>query len=181
MNAPGWAELAMSDPMIRRATPDDLVNLVRIYLAAQRWLAEIGSDQWANNTEEKTQTRLADSIERGACWLAELDGKPVGMITVDGYADPEFWTAQDDPDDALYVHRMVVDRLAAGNDVGGRLLDWAEHLAGSLGRKWLRLDAWRTNTPLHAYYQRQGFVPVRTVNLSHRGSGALFQRRVRNR
>ncbi|MEU7909175.1 GNAT family N-acetyltransferase [Actinoplanes sp. NPDC049118] len=101
------------------------------------------------------------------------------MITVDDYADPEFWTAQDDPDSALYVHRMVVDRVAGGNGVGGRLLDWAERLASSLGRTWLRLDAWRTNAPLHAYYQRQGFVPVRTVNLSHRGSGALFQRRVR--
>jgi GNAT superfamily N-acetyltransferase len=74
---------------------------------------------------------------------------------------------------------MVVDRLAAGQGVGGQLLDWAERLAASRGCTWLRLDAWRTNAPLHAYYQRQGFDPVRVVDLSHRGSGALFQRRVR--
>lgn len=73
---------------------------------------------------------------------------------------------------------MVVDRSAAGRDVGGKLLDWAESLAAARGRKWLRLDAWRTNEQLHAYYRRQGFTRFKVVDLSHRGSGALFQRRV---
>ena len=150
-----------------------------MYQAAQRWLAENGSDQWAKNTEAKTRTNLRCSIERGECWLAQVEGAVVGMITVDEYADPEFWTEQDRPDDALYVHRMVVDRSAAGQGIGGKLLDWAESLADARGRRWLRLDAWRTNEPLHAYYQGQGFVPVRAVNLCHRGSGALFQRLVR--
>jgi GNAT superfamily N-acetyltransferase len=169
----------MSEVNIRRAAADDTDALVGLYQAAQRWLAEIGSDQWAKNTEEKARNYITRSIERGECWLAEMQGLVVGMITVDDHADPEFWTPQDEPEDALYVHRMVVDRLAAGKGVGGQLLDWSESLAASRGCTWLRLDAWRTNAPLHAYYQRQGFTPVRVVNLSHRGSGALFQRRVR--
>ena len=48
----------------------------------------------------------------------------------------------------------------------------AEHA----GRKWLRLDAWRTNTALHDYYRRHGFADVSTISLPWRGSGALFQR-----
>lgn len=171
----------MTDLTIRQARTDDLAKLVDMYMAAQRWLAEIGSDQWSNNSEEKTRSRLGESIERGSCWIAEIERVPVGMITVDDNADPEFWKSQDDPDSALYVHRMVVDRLAVGKGIGGSLLDWAEDLAASLGRKWLRLDAWRTNAPLHAYYRRQGFDQVRIINLSHRGSGALFQRQVRPR
>jgi GNAT superfamily N-acetyltransferase len=170
----------MSDVKIRRAIAGDTDALVCLYQAAQRWLAEIGSDQWAKNTEQKIRTNIACSIDRGECWLAETgDGIVVGMITVDDYADPDFWTPQDDPHDALYVHRMVVDRGVSGKGVGAQLLDWAESLAASRGRKWLRLDAWRTNVPLHAYYERQGFAPVRIVELSYRGSGALFQRRVR--
>ena len=145
-----------------------------MYQAAQRWLAQKGSDQWSTNTEAKTRTNIMCSIERGECWIAEVEGAAVGMITVDEYADPEFWTEPDRPNDALYVHRMVVDRSAAGQGVDTKLLDWAESLAAARGRKWLRLDAWRTNEPLHAYYQRQGFAPIRIVSLSHRGSGALF-------
>ncbi len=168
----------MSDIRIRPATTKDVTALVEMYQAAQRWLARKGSDQWARNTEAKTRTNIACSIERGECWIAEADGAIIGMITVDEYADPEFWSESDRPDDALYVHRMVVDRSVAGQGVGGKLLDWAGKLAAGRGRKWLRLDAWRTNEPLHAYYRQQGFTPVKVVNLSHRGSGALFQRRV---
>jgi len=168
----------MSEVVIRQASMDDLDVLVQMYQATQRWLASKGSDQWATNTEEKTRNSLTRSIERGECHVAEIDGQAVGMITVDDYADPEFWTAADKPDCALYVHRMVVDRSASGKNVGGRLLEWAESLAKASGKEWLRLDAWSTNAPLHAYYIQQGFSPVRVLNLNHRGSGALFQRSV---
>lgn len=100
------------------------------------------------------------------------------MVTVDGFADPEFWSADDSPDDALYVHRMVVDRNYAGKHIGKALLDWATNLAIAQGKAWLRLDAWATNTALHNYYERQGFSLVRIVSYEHRGSGALFQRAV---
>lgn len=169
----------MSRIAIRPATSEDVSLLVSLYQAAQRWLAQSGSDQWATNTEEKTRANIECSVERGDCWLAEIDNTVVGMITVDEYADPEFWKEGDRPDDALYVHRMVVDRRAAGRGVGAELLGWADNIAASRGRKWLRLDAWRTNVPLHTYYRRQGFTPIRIVELSHRGSGALFQREVR--
>ncbi|ROP31426.1 GNAT family N-acetyltransferase [Couchioplanes caeruleus] len=168
----------MTQFAIRTATTNDLEALVTLYGEARSWLAKNGTNQWATNTPEKVQARLRRSIERRECWIAEVDGSPVGMMTVDEFADPEFWTADDNPSSALYVHRMVVARSAAGNNVGGKLLDQAEKLAAARGKKWLRLDAWRTNEPLHAYYERQGFDAVRIVNLSHRGSGALFQRLV---
>ena len=168
----------MSEVVIRQASEDDLEVLVQLYQATQRWLASKGTDQWAANTEDKTRNRLARSIERRECNIADIGGRTVGMITVDEYADPEFWIADDEPGRALYVHRMVVDRSASGRNVGARLLEWADGLAEASGKEWLRLDAWSTNAPLHAYYRRQGFSPVRVLNLSHRGSGALFQRTV---
>lgn len=48
--------------------------------------------------------------------------------------------------------------------------------AAEEGAEWVRLDAWRTNTALHAYYLRHGFEHLRTVERAHRNSGALFQR-----
>ncbi|MEU5725052.1 GNAT family N-acetyltransferase [Micromonospora sp. NPDC047738] len=66
--------------------------------------------------------------------------------------------------------------VGAGRNIGGALLDWAARVAASRGCRWLRLDAWRTNEALHRYYERQGFSPIRVVELAHRGSGALFQR-----
>jgi len=54
----------------------------------------------------------------------------------------------------------------------------AAEMAADAGKQWLRQDAGRTNEDLHAYYRRLGFDHIRTVELPHCGSGALFQRRV---
>jgi hypothetical protein len=56
------------------------------------------------------------------------------------------------------------------------LLDWASRRAASLGKRWVRLDAWRSNAELQDYYSRRGFKRVRVVELPHRQSGALFER-----
>ncbi|XVV14408.1 GNAT family N-acetyltransferase [Actinoplanes sp. CA-131856] len=161
---------------VRLASEDDVESLVHLYGQAQAWLAQKGTDQWATNTPEQIRKRVVQSIREGECYVAYLTGQPIGMMTVDGFADPEFWMPEDLPSDALYVHRMVVDRFMAGMNVGGKLLDYAEAVAAERGKRWLRLDAWRTNASLHTYYLKQGFELVRTVSLDHRGSGALFQR-----
>lgn len=167
---------------IRPATLDDLEIVAAMHREATEWLASKGLDQWQPRPDgrqgpERVRLAISRSIERGECYLAVDSNEPVGTITVDTYADPEFWTADDRPDEALYVHRMIVRRSHAGAGVGKALLDFAAELAAQAGRKWLRLDAWRTNTALHDYYRRQGFQHVRTLEYSHRGSGALFQRR----
>jgi GNAT superfamily N-acetyltransferase len=177
----------MSDIEIRRAEYNDLGEVMALYRRTQQWLAAKGSDQWQPKDGrndvllERVRTNLSCSIERGECYVALRGDRVVGTITVDEFADPEFWRPTDDPGSALYLHRMIVDRSTAGAGVSDALLRLADDLAAKYGRPWLRLDAWRTNTPLHRYYQRQGFAHVRTVDLPHRGSGALFQRPVARR
>jgi GNAT superfamily N-acetyltransferase len=165
---------------IRKAEPADLDTVEDLRAEATAWLASKGLDQWQrSNPRFPTRARAADAIARGACYLA-YDGNSelVGTITVDDDADPEFWTPAEQTEPALYVHRMIVRRAAAGAGLGGLLLDWAGDRAARAGHRWLRLDAWKTNKPLHHYYERQGFAHVRTVDLAHRGSGAVFQRPV---
>lgn len=166
---------------IRLATSDEIDTVVALHREATEWLKSKGLDQWqprpdGKQTPERVRAAIARSIERQECYLAFDDGEPVGTITVDTYADPEFWTDEDQPDQALYVHRMIVRRSHAGRGIGEVLLNFAGQLAAKSDRRWLRLDAWRTNTALHDYYRRMGFQHVRTLEYPHRGSGALFQR-----
>lgn len=158
---------------VRPATPDDLNTVCVIFAEATAWLAARGSDQWQF---PPNQAKITASIEAGTCYLAFLNDDPVGTITIDEHADPEFWTADDEPDSALYVHRLAIVRRAAGHEIGARLLDIAAALAEKAGRPLIRLDAWKTNTALHKYYVARGWRYVRTVDLPHRGSGALFER-----
>ncbi|MDG4794590.1 GNAT family N-acetyltransferase [Micromonospora sp. WMMD1082] len=167
---------------MRVAEASDFAAVARLQSDVVRWLATRGLDQWQSvesndrQTPERMQKRIADAIGRGECFVLTDDSRIVATVIIDELADPEFWQDEDDPGDALYVHRMIVSRNYAGRGIGENLVDFALRLARKRGKKWLRLDAWRTNPALHEYYRQLGFDHVRTVSLPHRGSGALFQR-----
>lgn len=166
--------------IIRRARPDDLAAIVALLDEARAWLASRHSDQWQEPVTGRRQERVVQAIDAGQVWVVEPRGaKVVATITVDGRADPEFWTADDAPDDAVYAHRMAVARGQAGQQLGSTLLDFAGRIATRAGKRWVRLDAWATNEGLQDYYRSQGFQHVRTCRYTHRGSGALFQRDAR--
>jgi GNAT superfamily N-acetyltransferase len=175
---------------MRQARPGEEQAVVDLWTEAATWLASRGIDQWQYPPH---LDRIERSIAAGECWLAvnEHDdaadvhddaanqhGRSVGTITVDRHADPDFWTPADQPDAALYAHRMVVRRDYAGAGLGHLMLDHAGGLARDAGKRWLRLDAWRDNPGLHDYYLRLGFRLVRVVEVEGRRSGALFQREV---
>ena len=100
----------------------------------------------------------------------------LATIALDGYADPEFWTPGDRPEAAYYVHKLCTARACAGLGLGRALLDWAGLRTLADGLPWLRLDCAKANPALQDFYRAAGFRHVRTVDLPHRASGALFQR-----
>lgn len=162
--------------VIRLAERDDAEHVIALVTEAAAWLAERGSDQWQYPSGVHDRVIRKD-IDRGEVWIVQDDdGHTVATATLNQRADPEFWTDSDQPDEALYVHRMAVRRSHAGQEIGSAILDWAGRRAVSDGKKLLRLDAWSNNTDLHRYYLRRGFRCVRLLHFSHRGSGALFER-----
>ncbi|MFJ4409235.1 MULTISPECIES: GNAT family N-acetyltransferase [unclassified Streptomyces] len=165
----------MTDLHIRAARLDELGQVEDLLREASAWLAARGIDQWQFPPH---RDRITRALENGDVFLAVVGERPIATLQLDAHADPEFWTAEDRPDDALYVHRMAVTRGSAGAGVGGALLNWAAVRAATAGKSWLRLDAWKDNHGLHRYYEAEGFTLVRVVDLPHRGSGALFQRPV---
>ncbi|MGW2495829.1 GNAT family N-acetyltransferase [Streptomyces pseudogriseolus] len=163
----------MKDLIIRPGRPDELSVVEALLREASAWLASRNIDQWQYPPH---RDRITAALEQGVCFLAFEGNEPIATIQVDDFADPEFWTLDDEPTAALYVHRMAVRRAAAGTGVGSVLLDWAAERAAAQGKRWLRLDAWKDNQGLHRFYEGAGFTLLRIVDLPHRRSGALFQR-----
>jgi GNAT superfamily N-acetyltransferase len=167
--------------IIVRAQPTDLPRLLRFRTDAAGWLQRRGTDQWA---QPFPASNIAASIQAGEVFLFKEDPAldAVATITLDHTIDPELWdlwTPEERAERALYVHKLVVDRQHAGQDLGGRILDWAGDLAARQGERWLRLDAWTTNTRLHRYYLDHGFHHVRTTQDPNEVSGWLAQRPAR--
>lgn len=164
----------MQTIVVRAAKADELDVVVDLWEEVRAWFAAQGIDQW--QYPPRLATIRANIAAGDECWILEREGHTVGTVTLDENADPEFWVAGDAPGDALYVHRMIVRREFAGAEIGSAVMDWASKRARAAGKNWLRLDAWRTNPRLQRYYADHGFELVRTVELTHRRSGALFQR-----
>ncbi|GIH77732.1 GNAT family N-acetyltransferase [Planobispora longispora] len=165
---------------LRRATRDDLPGVLGLLAKTAAWLNGRGVRQWPAGGFPAE--RIIPLIEEGTLYVidgeddGDGEGRPAATVALDGNADPEFWTPQDSPDAALYVHKLAVARSHSGRGLGEALLDWAGLRVLAEGRRWLRLDCSKDNPGLQDYYRRQRFTHLRTVDLPHRASGALFQR-----
>jgi GNAT superfamily N-acetyltransferase len=109
----------------------------------------------------------------------ESDGRPVGTIAIDVVGDEGLWS-DDELRESYVIHRMMVPRSESGRGIGGLMIDFAEDLARSHGRRKLVLDAWNDNIALHRYYEDLGFRYVRTVVDHWTPSATLFEKIVRN-
>lgn len=159
---------------VRQAfTENDIVEVAEMWTRSAAWLRGEGLDQWQYPVK---WDNIRTSVATGACWLVtDHEGRTSGTITIEFKADP-YWDLSEDPDDALYVHRMVVETHARGRELGSALLDWAARSARQAGKSWLRLDAWKSNPALHQYYLDHGFTLVRIDDNPTDPSGACFQR-----
>jgi GNAT superfamily N-acetyltransferase len=123
------------------------------------WLRSRGFDQWARPwpSEAGRNSRVRAGIEARKTWICWDHDTPSATLTADPEHDP-YWTGElHSP--AVYVHRLVVSRQYAGIGLGASLINWAGRTGLlSHGARHIRVSAWTTNTRLHRYYERQGFV-----------------------
>jgi ribosomal protein S18 acetylase RimI-like enzyme len=166
-----------------QATPDDHQTIIGLIEEASRWLADRDTDQWARPwpSAAERDERIMRALRSGETWLLKDGPRPVATVTFRRAGLSFLWTPEEMKEPAAYVHRLVVTRSYAGMEIGARLLDWAtEQAVRDWGAVWTRIDVWRTNRKLHAYYERLGFRLVRSGDdIPDYPSSSLFQRPAR--
>ncbi|HJT56732.1 MAG TPA: GNAT family N-acetyltransferase [Ktedonobacteraceae bacterium] len=164
--------------IIEQARPDDLDTVIDILEEAAAWLTSRGIDQWRPGSflEARYET-IAKQVNRGEVYLATLNGKPVGTLTLQ-WEDKGFWG--DVPDDAAYVHRIAIRRAYAGKELGYHLLQWAESTAAASGKNFLRLDCMAENVALCEYYERANFESRGEIQ-GKGWRGRLYEKRIQTK
>ncbi|MEV5642201.1 GNAT family N-acetyltransferase [Streptomyces flaveolus] len=164
------------------AEPHDLAKLLAFREEAAAWLSQLGTDQWQR---PYPADKLRETIEAGHVFMVRDGHVTAATITLTPDAEEGLWREEELQEPCMFVNKLTVGREYAGQNLGGRLLDWAGDRAHRAGARWLRLDAWTTNEALQRYYIAQGFRHVRTVsegaavNGGPRVSGWLAQREAR--
>ena len=75
------------------------------------------------------------------------------------YEDPLIWQERDQ-DDAIYLHRIVVNPKYKGQQQFGKIMAWAIQHAREKNRAYLRMDTWDDNPPLVDYYKKFDFIII---------------------
>ena len=143
---------------IRRAGRDDVPAVLALLDGATEWLVARGrTDQWgtaAHSTSPRRVEQITGFADDGGLWVGETDGRVVGALAVGAALD--YVPPATEPE--LYVRLLVTDRLSAGQDLGGVLLEHARGLAREDGARMLRVDCFAGGDgALVRYYEKQGF------------------------
>jgi GNAT superfamily N-acetyltransferase len=157
--------------------------VTRLIDEASSWLRTKNTDQWARPwpTEKKRNKRIRRGLRKKQTWIVWDGMTPAATVTIAEKPIRKVWPAavRDRSTRAVYVHRLVTARKYAGCKLGEQLIDWAGRRGrDSIGAQWIRIDVWSSNTALHEYYMKQGFVWCGQCPDPDYPSGALFQKPV---
>lgn len=168
-------------PLIELTTAAHRQLVHQLRTEAETWLAGKGLDQYQPATPGAASYRAHQDItaafDRGDFLGLQLAGDLVAVGTLTTTADPAFWSPAELADPHGYVGRLMV--IEHGRGYGAAMLAAIVTRETRRGARWLRLDCWRSNDQLHAYYRRQGFTQLDTRTAPGRMSGARFQRDLR--
>jgi ribosomal protein S18 acetylase RimI-like enzyme len=140
---------------LQRAQEGDAAVLFALREAAARWQVSQGIVQWLPG--EVSGEEFSAQVAAGE-WVVLRDARGVRAACRLLWSDRAVWG--DQPDDAGYVHGLVVDRACAGAGLGRRLLDLVGERVHDEGRPFLRLDCVVGNQRLRDYYRELGFREV---------------------
>jgi GNAT superfamily N-acetyltransferase len=101
---------------------------------------------------------LREDIEKQLHYKITVNGQISCIFNVQ-YSDPLLWGEKEN-NDAIYLHRIVIDLAFKGQKQFAKVLEWAKQDALQRGLKFVRLDTWADNAKIIDYYNSYGFIPV---------------------
>lgn len=159
------------DIVIARTEERD--EVARAYEEARRYKQSLGDTVWGD--EPFTSEDIDLMARDGHLYIAKLNGEIAGAFMLTP-KDTHNWDEKTgDDEQALYNHLLVTAGAYRGQDVGGKMIEWACSRAREQNRPFVRLDCSEENKALCRYYEKQGFI---RVGLGSLGSVVLYQKKV---
>ncbi|GAA3821771.1 GNAT family N-acetyltransferase [Streptomyces chiangmaiensis] len=144
---------------IRKGTTDDIPVILALLDGAVEWLVSQGrTRQWGSRPWSELPRgveTVRTYVTTGEPWIAEIDGIPVGTLTLTDGPGP-YLPRVDEPE--RYVHLLAVDHRFSGRGIGSTLLAHAATETRRAGVRLLRVDCYAGDDgELVDYYERNGF------------------------
>ena len=141
----------IDDIKIINTTKNDLNNILWLFSQAMDLQGKNGYKVW----DDIDIAGLEKDIENCLQYKI-LKGNDILCIFSIQYNDPFIWREKDN-NDAIYIHRAVVNPNYKGQRQFEKVVDWTIHHAREKNLKYVRMDTWADNSRIIDYYMSFGF------------------------
>jgi len=142
---------------IVKTTLEDFPEVRKLFEMTKTHQQKAGYKVWEEIDYSDVQKEIANSNQHK---IVVADAM-AGIFSVQ-YEDAFIWGVRD-KQDAIYLHRIVIEQSHQGQRLFENLLAWAKGHAKGKGRRFVRMDTWADNARLIRYYQSFGFERVDEV------------------
>ncbi len=136
---------------IVNTTRGDLPSIAHLFDQAMSLQGKNGYIVW-NGID---QSALHQDIDRGLQYKI-IQGSDILCLFSVQYSDPFIWRDRDQ-NDAIYLHRVVVNPEFKGKRQFEKVVRWATQFAKDNALKYVRMDTWADNRKIIDYYLTFGF------------------------
>ncbi len=157
----------METHQIRRATKEDLEEVLQLYRQAAEFLKKHNVDQWQNGYPNQ-QTFFDDLTKESIHVLCNKE-RVIGVATILDEIDHNYdviekgqWL-QDGP--YVCIHRITVDNSFKGAGHAKLFIEKSIDIANAKGYASIRIDTHPNNSIMRKFLKRQGFIKCGNIYL----------------
>ena len=152
---------------VRLATLNDVSALLQLVRRVVPLMQATGNFQWDDHYPNAAVFEKDVALEQ--LWVAELDGKLVGVAAITTDQEPEYaQVGWDLTETAIVVHRLAVDPDVRGRGIAAQLLAQADEVARQRGIDVLRIDTNTQNEATQRLFPKAGYIFAGEIGLGFR-------------
>lgn len=136
---------------ITHATIDDLPAIYHLFEEAIRFQKANNYIGWNSYDKEFIQADIQNRL-----LFKIVNEYEIVCIFSICFTDELIWREKENGD-AIYLHRVVVNRKFTGEQLFKKVLDWTIQFAKNKGLHYVRMDTWAENEKIITYYKSYGF------------------------
>jgi RimJ/RimL family protein N-acetyltransferase len=148
---------------IQNSNSNDTDEIFRLYKIATDFQKTRFTSHWPEFDRELIEIEISENRQ----WKIISEGK-IACVWATTFNDPQIWEERNE-DPAVYIHRIATNPDFRGQNLVGKIVEWAKNYAKENQKQYIRMDTVGYNLGLINYYTRCGFDFLGLLKLKNTG------------
>lgn len=148
---------------IQNSNCNDTDEIFRLYKIATDFQKTRFTSHWPEFDRKLVEIEISENRQ----WKIIADGK-IACVWATTFNDPQIWEERNE-DPAVYIHRIATNPDFRGQNLVGKIVEWAKNYAKENQKQYIRMDTVGYNLGLINYYTRCGFDFLGLLKLKNTG------------